>query len=101
MHIDILMIFLKTDEEIELMRASNDLVGQTLGEIAKILVPGVTTKQLDSVAEEFIRDHGAIPTFKGYPNADERGFDFPAAICASVNDCVIHGIPDDTPLKIP
>ena len=59
------MIFLKTDDEIELLRQSNLLVGRTLAEVAKLIKPGVTTKQLDKVAEEFIRDHGAIPTFKG------------------------------------
>lgn len=62
------MIFLKTDDEIELLRQSNLLVGKTLAEVAKLIKPGVTTKELDRVAEEFIRDHGAIPTFKGFPN---------------------------------
>ena len=58
------MIFLKTEDEIELLRASNLLVGKTLAEIAKVIKPGVTTKELDRVAEEFIRDNGAVPTFK-------------------------------------
>ena len=62
------MIFLKTNDEIELLRASNLLVGRTLAEIAKVIKPGVTTKELDRVAEEFIRDNGAVPTFKGLPN---------------------------------
>ena len=62
------MIFLKTEDEIELMRAANLLVADTLTEIAKNIRPGVTTKQLDALAEEFIRDHGAMPTFKGFPN---------------------------------
>ena len=57
------MIYLKTDDEIELLRQSNQLVGKTLAEVAKIIAPGVTTRQLDKIAEEFIRDHGAIPTF--------------------------------------
>ena len=57
------MIFLKTADEIELLRQSNLLVGKALAEVAKIIEPGVTTKQLDRVAEEFIRDNGAIPTF--------------------------------------
>ena len=61
------MIFLKTSEEIELLRQANLLVGKALAEVAKIIEPGVTTRQLDKVAEEFIRDNGAIPTFKGYP----------------------------------
>lgn len=92
------MIFLKTEDEIELLRKSNLLVGQTLAEIAKVLKPGVTTKELDRVAEEFIRDNGAVPTFKGFPN--QNGEPFPASICTSVNEQVVHGIPsDDVVLK--
>lgn len=86
-------IFLKTEDEIDLMRKANHLVGMTLGEIAKHIKPGVTTLQLDTVAEEFIRDHGAEPTFKNFPNP--FGKPFPASICTSVNDVVVHGIPDD------
>lgn len=85
-------IFLKTDDEIELMRQANQLVGRTLGELAKHIKPGVSTLQLDRIAEEFIRDHGAIPTFKNFPNP--FGGPFPASICTSVNDVVVHGIPD-------
>lgn len=91
------MIYLKTEEEVELLQAANVLVGKTLGEIAKLIKPGVTTKQLDKIADEFIRDNGAIPVFKGFPNQD--GVPFPAAICTSVNDMVVHGIPNDEPLK--
>lgn len=91
------MIFLKTEDEIELLRQANLLVGKTLAELAKIIKPGVTTLELDKVAEEFIRDHGAIPTFKGFPNP--YGGPFPASICASVNDVVVHGIPTNVPLK--
>lgn len=91
------MIFLKTDDEIELLRQSNLLVGKTLAELAKLIKPGVTTKQLDKVAEEFIRDHGAVPTFKGFPNP--YGGPFPGSICTSVNEQVVHGIPNDIPLK--
>ena len=91
------MIFLKTEDEIALMREANRLVGKTLGEIAKLIKPGVTTNQLTKVAEEFIRDNGAIPTFKGYPDNDETSF--PAALCTSVNEMVVHGIPNDIPLK--
>ena len=91
------MIYLKTDDEIELLRKANLLVSATLTEIAKVIQPGVTTRQLDTLAEEFIRDHGAIPTFKGFPNP--YGSDFPASICTSVNEVVVHGIPNDTPLK--
>lgn len=91
------MIFLKTEDEIEMMRAANLLVASTLAEIAKNIREGVTTRQLDSLAEEFIRDHGAVPTFKGFPNP--FGAPFPASICASVNDEVVHGIPNDRPLQ--
>lgn len=85
-------IILKTDEEIELMRQSNRLVGKTLGELSKHIKPGVTTLQLDKIAEEFIRDHGAVPTFLGYNG-------FPNSICASVNENVVHGIPNNKPLE--
>ena len=91
------MIFLKTEDEIELMRAVNLLVGDTLAEIAKMIKPGVTTAQRNSVAEEYIRDHGAVPTFLGFPNP--YGGPFPASICTSVNDVVVHGVPNDTPLE--
>ena len=80
------MIFLKTDEEIERMRSANMLVAETLGEVAKWIAPGVTTLKLDSVAEEFIRDNGGIPGFKGYGG-------FPYTLCVSVNDVVVHGFP--------
>ncbi len=91
-------IYLKTEDDIELMRQANQLVGKTLGELAKHIKPGVTTLQLDKVADEFIRDHGAIPTFKGFPNP--YGGPFPASICTSVNDVVVHGVPNsETILK--
>ncbi|MDR0749264.1 MAG: type I methionyl aminopeptidase [Tannerellaceae bacterium] len=80
------MIYLKTDEEIELMRLANQLVGKTQGELAKHIKPGVTTLQLDKIAEEFIRDNGAYPAFLGYNG-------FPNSICTSVNEQVVHGIP--------
>jgi methionyl aminopeptidase len=86
-------IFLKTEDEIDLMRKANRLVGATLAELGKHIKPGVTTLQLDKIAEEFIRDHGAIPTFKNFPNP--FGGPFPASICTSVNEVVVHGIPDD------
>lgn len=82
------MIYLKTAEEIELLRESNVLVCRTLAELAKIIKPGVTTAYLDRIAEEFIRDNGATPAFKGYGG-------FPASICTSVNEQVVHGIPSD------
>lgn len=91
------MVYLKTDEEVELLREANLLVGKVLAELAKVIEPGVTTKQLDTIAETFIRDNGAVPTFKGFPNP--YGLPFPASICASVNHQVVHGIPNDTPLE--
>ena len=86
-------IFLKTEDEIELMRSANQLVGRTLAELYKFIKPGVTTLQLDRIADEFIRDNGAIPTFKNFPNP--FGSPFPASICTSVNNVVVHGIPDN------
>lgn len=91
------MIYLKTNDEIELLREANLLVGKTLAELSKIIRPGVTTRQLDVLAETFIRDNGAEPTFKGFPNP--YGPEFPASICTSVNEQVVHGIPNDIPLK--
>jgi len=85
-------IFLKTEDEIDLIRKANQLVGATLAELGKHIKPGVTTLQLDHIAEEFIRDHGATPVFKNFPNPN--GGPFPASICTSVNDVVVHGIPD-------
>lgn len=86
-------IFLKTEDEIELMRRANRLVGSTLAEVGRHIKPGVTTLELDRVAEEFIRDHHAIPTFKGFPNP--YGPAFTGSICTSVNDVVVHGVPSD------
>ena len=77
------MVYLKTDDEVELLREANLLVGKTLAELAKVIEPGITTKQLDKIAETFIRDHGAEPTFLGFPNP--YGGPFPASICTSVN----------------
>ena len=86
------MIYLKTDEEIELLRESNLLVGMTLGELAKWNAPGITTLKLDKIAEEFIRDHGAVPGFLGYGG-------FPNTLCVSVNEQIVHGIPSNYELK--
>ena len=85
-------IRIKTDEEVELIRESSLLVGRTLAEVAALIKPGVTTLQLDAVAEEFIRDNGAEPGFKGYGG-------FPNTLCASLNEAVVHGIPHDRPLE--
>lgn len=86
------MIYLKTDEEIELLRESNLLVGMTLGDLAKWIAPGITTLKLDKIAEEFIRDHGAVPGFLGYGG-------FPNTLCVSVNEQIVHGIPSNYELK--
>ncbi len=86
------MICFKTEEEIEIQRKSSLLVGKTLAEVARHLKPGVETIALDRIAETFIRDHHAIPGFKGYGG-------FPGSLCISVNDQVVHGIPGKTILK--
>lgn len=82
----------KTEEEIELMRENGMLVSRTLAEVGKLVAPGVTTAELNRVAETFIRDNGAVPSFLGYDG-------FPAALCMSVNDVVVHGFPSDYVLK--
>jgi len=82
------MIYLKTDDEIALLKESGEIVAKTLGEIAKYIKPGVTTKYLDSIAEETIRSYGAIPSFLNFEG-------FPATLCISINEMVVHGIPSD------
>lgn len=82
------MIYLKTEEEIELLRQSTMIVCETLAEMAKIIRPGVSTAYLDKIAEEYMRDNGAIPACKGYNG-------YPATLCTSVNDQVVHGIPSE------
>ncbi len=86
------MIKIKSKEEIELMRESALLVSKTLGLLAKEVKPGVTTLYLDKLAEEFIRDHGAIPGFLGL-------YGFPNTLCMSPNAQVVHGIPNDKPME--
>jgi methionyl aminopeptidase len=85
------MIITKTKEEIELMRESALIVSKTLGILAKEVKPGVTTLHLDKLAEEYIRDQGAIPGFLGL-------YDFPNTLCMSPNAQVVHGVPNNTPL---
>ena len=85
------MIIAKTREEIELMREAALVVSKTLGEVAKTVTPGITTLELDKIAEECIRDQGAIPGFLGL-------YDFPNTLCMSPNSQVVHGIPNKTPL---
>ncbi len=86
------MIFLKTAEEVELLRASNLLVSRALSEVGKTIKPGVSTLKLDKIAEEYLRDHGGIPGFLGYNG-------FPATLCTSLNDEVVHGIPSEKELR--
>lgn len=84
------MIFLKSESEIDKMRNSAQLVSQTLAEVARYIEPGVTTAKLDAVAEAFISKHHARPAFKGYGPKDNP---FPATLCISINEEVVHGIP--------
>ncbi|NVJ48154.1 MAG: type I methionyl aminopeptidase, partial [Cytophagia bacterium] len=86
------MIFYKTEEEIQKIRESAEILAKTHGEVAKLIKPGIKTKDLDKVAEEFIKDHGATGSFKGYNG-------FPATLCISVNDVVVHGFPSEYELK--
>ena len=86
------MIYLKTLEEIELMREANTLVSRTLGEVAKWVAPGVTTLRLDTIAREFIQDNGGIPACLGYGG-------FPGTLCIEVNETVVHGFPSNYALR--
>jgi len=86
------MLYYKTKEEIELIRESSLLVSKTLAEVARHIRVGLTTLELDKLAEEFIRDHGGIPAFLDYNG-------FPNSLCISVNAQVVHGIPNETELK--
>lgn len=87
------MVHLKTADEIQLMRESAQILGKTHGEVARLIKPGVKTKKLNEIAEEFIRDHEGIPSFKHY------GGTFPSALCISVNEVVVHGFPGEYELK--
>ena len=86
------MIYYKTEEEIKLIKDSSLLVAKTHAEIAKYIKPGVTSIFLDKIAEEFINDNGGKPAFKGYNK-------FPNTLCVSPNEEVVHGIPNDKPIK--
>ena len=86
------MIYYKTAEDLEYMRKSAELLGKAHGEVAKHVGPGITTKALDKIAEEFIKDNGAHPSFLGYDG-------FPASLCISVNEVVVHGFPSSYELK--
>ncbi len=86
------MIFIKNDEEISLLKESNQLVGKTLGELSKHIRPGISTLALDKIGEDFIRSHGAVPGFLNYGG-------FPNSLCISINDEVVHGIPSERELQ--
>jgi methionyl aminopeptidase len=86
------MIYYKNEEEIDLVRESSLLVAKTHAEIASFIKPGVTSLSLDKIAEEFIRDSGGVPAFKGYNG-------FPCTLCISPNDQIVHGIPNNNPLE--
>ena len=86
------MIHYKTSEEVDKIKQSADILGRAHGEIAKHVKKGVKTSFLDKIAEEFIRDHGAVPSFKGYNG-------FPSSLCISVNEVVVHGFPSEYELK--
>ncbi|HET9057898.1 MAG TPA: type I methionyl aminopeptidase [Chitinophagaceae bacterium] len=86
------MVYHKTNAEIELMRESALLVGKAITEVAKAIKSGVTTRQLDLIAEKFILENKAVPSFKNYKG-------YPFATCISVNDAVVHGFPNDKPLQ--
>ncbi|MDH5609305.1 MAG: type I methionyl aminopeptidase, partial [Cyclobacteriaceae bacterium] len=86
------MIHLKNREEIELMRESALIVSKTLGVLAEKIEPGITPKELDKLAHDFILDNKGVPGFLGL-------YGFPATLCTSVNEQVVHGIPGDIPLK--
>lgn len=86
------MIHLKTPEEIQIIKEGSLILGKAHGEIARLIKPGVKTKDLDSLAEEFIRDNGGVPSFKNYNG-------FPASLCISVNEVVVHGFPGNYVLR--
>ncbi|KEO75021.1 type I methionyl aminopeptidase [Anditalea andensis] len=86
------MIHYKTSDEVQLIKNSAEILGKAHGEVAKHVKEGVKTSYLDKIAEEFIRDHQGVPTFKGYNG-------FPASLCISVNEVVVHGFPSGYVLK--
>ena len=86
------MVSLKTEEELTIIREGSQILGKAHGEVAKLIKPGIKTSKLDTVAEEFIRDHGGSPSFKNYNG-------FPASLCISVNEVVVHGFPGNYELR--
>lgn len=93
------MISIKSKSEIELMRSAGEVVATALELLREAVKPGVTTMELDAIAERYIRKQNAIPSFKGVKSGVRGGIDYPATICASVNNEVIHGIPGLRELK--
>jgi methionyl aminopeptidase len=87
------MVHYKSAEEVQLIKESAQILGKAHAEVAKRLRPGVKTKELDQIAEEFIRDHHGVPSFKNY------GGSFPASLCISVNEVVVHGFPGNYEVK--
>ena len=91
---------IKTTEQIEKLRAAGKLVAETLAYLSEHVKPGVTTLELDQLADKFIRQHGAIPPFRGYQGADASAPPFPGTICASINEVICHGIPANRALEV-
>lgn len=87
------MVYIKSKREIGLMKEACKIAALAQKEIEKAIKPGITTYELDQIAEKTIREHGGIPAEKGYPSGVKGVPDFPGSICASINDEVIHGIP--------
>lgn len=92
------MIHIKSASQIAAMRASGELLARCMDEVLSHAKPGVSTRELDIIAEQFLRGAGAVPSFKGVPGGPGMG-PFPGNICASVNDEVVHGLPDSVLLK--
>jgi methionyl aminopeptidase len=86
------MVYLKSEEELAIIREGSQILGKAHGEVAKLIKPGVRTAKLDEVAEEYIRDNGGSPSFKNYNG-------FPASLCISVNEVVVHGFPGNYELR--
>jgi methionyl aminopeptidase len=93
------MVVLKSDKELALMRRAGRIVAEVLALLRQQIEPGVTTAQLGALADKEIRKRDAVPSFLNYPNNVPGGKPFPATICASVNDELVHGIPDERPLR--
>ncbi|MBO0932250.1 type I methionyl aminopeptidase [Fibrella aquatilis] len=91
------MIYLRSDEEVEIIRQNGQVLGKAHAEVAKLIRPGVTTKELDAVAQTFIKDNGGIPSFLNFNNGTATRF--PGALCISVNEVVVHGFPSHYELK--